>query len=191
MPKPWRLVATERLASVRVFRIRGDWAVSPRTGQVSRFTILEGREWVNVVPFTDEGGLVMVRQYRHGAREVTLEIPGGIVDDGERPARTAARELREETGYRARSIVPLGWCWPNPATQTNRLHSFLALGCRRVGRVQPDEREDLEPVLVPFARVPSLVAKGEIRHALVLAAFALLHSRQGPLVQGRRRRPVR
>ncbi|HET6204068.1 MAG TPA: NUDIX hydrolase [Planctomycetota bacterium] len=188
MPRPWRIVASEPLASVRVFRIRGDWAVSPRTGEVSRFTILEGREWVNVVALTDVGEIVMVRQYRHGAREVTLEIPGGIIDEGERPAQTAARELREETGYRARSIESLGWCWPNPATQTNRLHAFLALGCRRVGRVQPDPREDLEPVVVPFDRIPSLVAKGAIRHALVLAALSMLDSRESATPRPRRRR---
>ncbi|GAC1549517.1 MAG: hypothetical protein NVS3B10_12830 [Polyangiales bacterium] len=106
-------------------------------------------DWCNVVPLTDDGKVVLVRQHRWGTDAASLEIPGGIVDPGEAPLDAARRELREETGYDAGELVSLGAVDPNPALQGNRLHMFLARGCRPSGVGQQlDELEDCELVLL-------------------------------------------
>ncbi len=170
-PRPWPVVRSTPEADYRIFAVRRDRAVSPRTGREHPFIVLETPDWVNVVPVTRDGDAVMVRQYRHGLRQLTLEIPGGMVDAGEDPAESARRELLEETGYAPDRLVPLGWVHPQPAFQTNRCHTYLAVDCRRVTEPSPDAAEDLEVVLVPVASLPDRVAAGEITHGLVLAAL--------------------
>ena len=87
-------------------------------------------DWVNVIPVTPQGKVVVIRQYRHGTGEISLEIPGGVVDAGESHEETARRELLEETGYTAGEIIPIGRVAANPAIQDNHMHTFLALGAR-------------------------------------------------------------
>ena len=113
----------------------------------------------------------MVRQYRHGTREITLEIPGGLVEHQDNPEEGALRELSEETGYRAGSVVSLGYVHPNPAIQNNRCYTFLAENVYPSGGQQQDDREDIEVVLKPLLEIPSLIRTGAITHALVIAAF--------------------
>jgi 8-oxo-dGTP pyrophosphatase MutT (NUDIX family) len=113
----------------------------------------------------------MIRQYRHGSREVTLEIPGGLVDPGETPKKAAARELLEETGYDAEQWSKIGVVNPNPALFNNRCHTFLARNINRVRDPKPDQTEDIEVVLVPLAKIPRLILKGKIDHAMVITAF--------------------
>lgn len=143
------------------------------------FYLLRSPDWVNVIPLTDDGRVVLVRQYRVGPEELTLEVPGGVCDAGELPALAAARELREETGFEAREIVPLGFVHPNPAIQSNRCHSFLARGARRVADPTPEPFEQIEVELFALAEIPRLVREGAITHALVVSAFHLLSVARG------------
>ncbi|MHB8762771.1 MAG: NUDIX hydrolase, partial [Deferrisomatales bacterium] len=154
MPRPWPLVQSTVEGDYRIFTLRRDRAVSPRTGAEHDFIVLETRDWVNVIPVTPEGEVVMVRQYRHGVRGLTLEIPGGLVDreDGD-PAEAARRELLEETGYAARELVHLGTVDAQPAFQDNRCHTYLALDVVRVAEPAPDAGEDLRVERVPVAAV--------------------------------------
>jgi 8-oxo-dGTP pyrophosphatase MutT (NUDIX family) len=126
---------------------------------------------VNVVPVTGDGRVEMVRQWRHGTREVTLEIPGGIVDPGEAPAAAAAREMLEESGYGGGELIPIGSLSPNPALFTNRVHSFWARGVSRVAEIQNHGEEETVVELVPLADLDRRVREGDIQHALVIAAL--------------------
>ena len=170
-PHPWQIVETHDLEDCRVFRVRRSLARSPATGRVHPFFRLDAADWVNVVPVTKDGHVVMVRQYRIGADAVTLEIPGGIVDPGETPIEAAARELLEETGHRAERIEALGALNPNPALFGNRVHSFVARGVTPAALVRNGETEETVVELVPLAEIPERVRAGEIDHALVVAAF--------------------
>ena len=170
-PRPWELVETEELQKCKVFAVSRSMARSPLTGEIHPFFWIEADEWVNVVPITPEDEVVMVRQYRHGSREITLEIPGGIVDPGEAPAEAAARELLEETGYRAERVEAIGSVNPNPALFGNRCHTFLASGAVRVAEIQNTQLEETSVELVPVAEIPDRLRQGGIDHALVVAAL--------------------
>jgi len=170
-PKPWKLTASHPDKSYRVFSLRTDHAVSPRTGQEHEFFVVECPSWVNVIPLTPENKVVMVRQYRHGTRSITLEIPGGLVEDMDTPEETAIKELREETGYKASEMISLGSVHPNPAIQNNQCYTFLAKHVCLAGEQQQDEKEDIEVLLHPLSDIPRLIKEGEVTHSLVLAAF--------------------
>jgi len=170
-PLPWTLISSNRDKSYRIFDLRTDRACSPRTGQAHDFFVIESSPWVNIIPLTPDNDVVMVRQYRHGTREVTLELPGGLVERADSPASAALRELQEETGYGAAAVISLGAVHPNPAIQNNRCYSFLAENVYSTGIQKQDDQEDIAIVLEPLAEIPRLIRTGVITHALVIAAF--------------------
>ena len=183
-PKPWNILSSRRNQSYRIFEIRTDHARSPRTGGSYDFYILESRDWVNVIPLTSTGDVILIRQYRHGIRENTLEIPGGIVEPGDSPEQAARRELAEETGYLDRGMDYLGYVHPNPAFLNNRCHTFLAHDVRLNGEQDQDDKEDIEIVLHPLSDIPRLIRENEITHALVLAAFHRFYMESDPATRG-------
>lgn len=170
-PKPWKILSTHTDRSYRVFGLRKDRAVSPRTGKAYDFFSMESNPWVNVIPLTEDHQVVLVRQYRHGIRDLTLEIPGGLVDDGDTPEQAAWRELAEETGYGAEEMIPLGFVHPNPAIQNNKCFTFFAKNVLQVGEQDQDGGEDIEILLKPLSEIPGLIREGKITHSLVVVAF--------------------
>jgi 8-oxo-dGTP pyrophosphatase MutT (NUDIX family) len=170
-PPLWEVVESEMLQDCAVFRVRRDHARSPRTGQIHPFYGIEADGWVNVVPVTAAGEVVLVRQYRHGTREVTLEIPGGIIDPGENPDVAAEREMLEETGFGGGRLTPLGSVNPNPALFANRVHTFVAEGVEPRQAIQQVGTEETAVVLLPGGEVRNAIESGQIDHALVVVAL--------------------
>jgi ADP-ribose pyrophosphatase len=168
-PESWERVESKEIADCRVFKVREDFSVNG--DKRSSFFVLENPDWVNVVAVTKDGRVVLIEQYRHGAGEIVLEIPGGMVDGDEAPEAAARRELLEETGYSAAEFVLLGKSLPNPAIQNNTLYHYLALEAEKTEAVAFDEHENLVTGLAPLAEIPALIKSGRISHSLVVAAF--------------------
>ncbi len=173
-PKKWRKLASKPISDHRIFQLREDRVINPRTGTEHDVVVLECPDWVNIIALTPEREVVMVDQYRHGTETVELEIPGGMMDPGDTdPVATALRELQEETGYTgdAASARIIGECFANPAIMNNRVHTILVENCRRTHEVQLDAGEDLSTHLIPADDLPRLVKEQKIRHSTIVAAL--------------------
>jgi 8-oxo-dGTP pyrophosphatase MutT (NUDIX family) len=176
--KPWRRTETDRLHACRVFDLDRIRYVPPEGGDGRWYYVIDAPDWINVIPVAADGHVLMVRQFRFGIAQPTLEIPGGMCDGDEDPIEAAARELLEETGYRAGRIEEIGWVHPNPPIQNNRCHTYLARDLELDGSADADSDEQIEVVKVPLDEVPPMLVDGTITHALVLAAFQMFGLRR-------------
>jgi ADP-ribose pyrophosphatase len=164
--KPWKVLETSYFRP----RLRID-TCELSNGNLLDATIFEFRAWANILALTKSGEAVLVRQYRHGIRDVLWEFPGGVVEDGEDPLEGVKRELLEETGYAVSNIQQIGKVYPNPALQTNTLYCFLALDAEKVSGQSLDAGEDIEVQLVPLDELIGMAKRGEFPHALQLAVL--------------------
>ncbi len=181
-PDVWERVADAAVDHFRVFRVRRTRYRHARDRREGEFVVIESNDWVNVLALTEDDRLVMVRQFRFGVHDFTLEVPGGVIESGEDPVAAGLRELREETGFAGRNARLLAQVRPNPAIQANRCHLVLVEGCAPAAPAQLDPFEEIEVLLLPVDEVLARAERGEITHSLVIDALFYLRAwREGRL----------
>jgi 8-oxo-dGTP pyrophosphatase MutT (NUDIX family) len=173
----WKRLGSSTVVDDPWMRLTADRCELPGGRVIESYWVSHEKEWVHVFALDAAGCLVVVRQYRHAAGVVCMELPGGVVDDGEEPLAAAQRELQEETGYAADDWVYLGSLFANPARQTNRVHMFVAQSARPVSAQRLDATEDIMVDVLPLDRVHAAIQGGEFSQALHVASFyrALVH----------------
>jgi 8-oxo-dGTP pyrophosphatase MutT (NUDIX family) len=170
----WERTRSEPGPELKLFRTRFDWVRNPRNGHTVKATVLESRDWVNIVALTPDEKVVVVRQHRFGTGRLTTEIPAGIVETGEDSGTAAARELKEETGYTSDEWEYLGFVEPNPAFLDNRCHHWVARNVVRTASPEPDAGEDLQVFEMTLDEIRREIAGGRFLHSLAFTAMAHL-----------------
>ena len=171
--KPWKILESHYIHK----NVRIDKSELPNGMTIDGF-VLEYGDWATILALTKQQEVVLIRQYRHGAQKVILELPGGAMEteDGG-PMQSARRELLEETGYTSDNFIQIGCVSPNPANQTNLIYSFLALDAEKVDSQHLDDTEDIEVVLKPLEEVIRMAKNGELLQSMQVSTvfFALAY----------------
>ncbi len=163
----WKQLSSTYLFKDNWLTARKDRCEMPDGRIVDPYYVMEYPDWVNAVAFTDDGKVLMIRQYRHALGEVTLEIPGGCIDQEDAsPAEAIQRELLEETGYRFCKLTPLGIISANPSTNNNITHMFLAEGGEKIQRQHLDPNEEIEVISYSSEEVLQLLFEHKIMQSL-------------------------
>ncbi len=175
--KKWR-IEQERL--VRQYPIFSLFEMESTSGidecKKGSFVYLDCPDWVNVIAITSDQKIVLVEQYRHGIRDITLEIPGGLCEDGESILETGLRELEEETGYVGSRAELIGTIQPNPAYQNNLCHTIVVYDVQRIAEQNLDEHEEIRVHLFPLDSIHELVGARKIQNAMVISALYFFHN---------------
>jgi len=186
-PQRWQKLGRRSLAVTRILELTLTGFRHPGRATEREFVVIDAPDWVNVVALTPAHQLVLVRQFRYGSDEFSLEVPGGVIDAGEDPLAAGVRELREETGFTGGAPVRLGTVHPNPAMQSNRCHLILIPDARPTEALEWDGDEEFEILTVPVEEAYARAYRGEITHAMALDALLLFRPhwerlRTGPAV---------
>jgi 8-oxo-dGTP pyrophosphatase MutT (NUDIX family) len=170
-PARWEKIGQTTLAKTRVLDLHSVRLRHPRRQVERDFVVIAPADWCNVIALTPDGQLVLVRQFRFGIHEFSLEIPGGIIEAGEDPVIAGLRELREETGYTGQNARLLATVHPNPAIQNNRCHLVLVENATANGPQEWDHDEEIEVVTAPVDDVLVWAREGKITHSLVICGL--------------------
>lgn len=168
----WKILSSEYLFKDLWFKVRRDRCESPSGKIIDPYYVYEFPTWVAAVPITEDGKVIMVKQYRHALGEVGIELPGGCVDDTDKSFEDAiARELLEETGYTFSSYEYLGKISANPSTNTNLLHMFLARGGKKTADQKLDANEEIEVVFLTMDELKQLVRENKIVQSMHISCI--------------------
>jgi ADP-ribose pyrophosphatase len=169
--KKWNKDKEELVSLGRIFSYHSAKAKAPDGSVSGDFDVLHFADWVNIVALTKDDEIILIKQYRVGNDDVTIETPGGAFEMGEDPLDTAKREMLEETGYESKNWEKLTAINPNPAFMTNKLHIFLALDCELTSPQNLDELEDIEVFTCPISELHEMIKADKIDHSLVITAL--------------------
>ena len=170
-PARWKKTADTKLVRTRVFDLHRTRFHHPARAVARDFVVIHPPDWVNILALTPDHQLVLVKQFRFGIEKFSLEIPGGMMEAGEKPAATALRELREETGFVGKRARLLGSVHPNPAIQSNRCHFVFVEEAVATAAMEWDEDEEIAITTRPVDEVLALARTGWITHGLVRDAL--------------------
>jgi ADP-ribose pyrophosphatase len=162
----WKVLESEYLHKKPWLTIRKDKCELPNGKIVPAFYVNEYPDWVNALCITEDGKVVMVKQYRHGIDSIEIELPGGVSEEGESPEEAVKRETLEETGYEFSKVKYLGKICANPSTTNNFMHMFLATGGKKVAEQKLDDTEDVEVELLSMEEVKQLVRDNKMAQSL-------------------------
>ena len=165
----WTEIEKKEVLKTVVFTVNEVVSRGP-DGTEGKYIVMDAPDWVIVVPEIN-GNFIMVKQWRHGNRSLSIEFPGGVINQGEKPEDAAKREMEEETGYKAGKLVYLGCANPNPALMTNRVHFFAAEDLVSTGIQHLDKDEFLEYGKIPVEEVYEKIGNEEYPHALMMSAL--------------------
>ena len=178
-----KTLSSEYLFNDLWFRVRKDAYQSPSGKIVDPYYVYEFPTWVTAVPVTEDGKIIMLHQYRHALGEICIELPGGCVDDEDKSLEDAmARELLEETGYSFTSYEYLGKISPNPSTNNNLMHMFLARGGKLTGKQNLDKNEEIEIEIMTMSEVKKLLKENKIVQSMHVACLLYGLERIGEIV---------
>lgn len=172
MIEKWNTIHKEELENLKIFKLQKIRRQNPKWIKQSDFYVLESPTWVNIIPLTRDNKIILVEQYRHGIDDITLEIPGGLVEINEEPIIAAKRECTEETGYSSIEEPELiGINLPNPAFLDNKCYSYLWKNCSKTNIQELDSNEDIEIHELKINEIKSMINNKKIMHSLTLTAF--------------------
>ena len=178
----WKTLSSEYLFNDLWFKVRKDKCVTPQGKIVDPYYVYEFPTWVTAVAITEEGKIILERQYRHALGETCIEIPGGCVDDTDTSFEEAIkRELLEETGYSFSSFEYLGKISANPSTNSNLMHMFLAKGGKKVASQELDHNEEIEIELATAEELKQMLKENKIIQAMHVTCIMYALERIGEL----------
>ena len=168
----WKILSSEYLFRDTWLTARKDICEAPDGKIIDPYYVIEFPEWVTALAISEDNKVIMIRQYRHAIEEICLELPGGCVDDTDKTFQDAiARELLEETGYSFKHYEYLGKISPNPSTNNNWMHMYLATGGKKTHQQKLDENESIDVELYSMDELKNLLSQNKIIQAMHVACI--------------------
>ena len=172
--KKWKIISQETVCDFKLFKFYKRDLLNQRKNSHHHFYIMDTADWVNIVPVTPEGNIILVKQYRAGIDSVTIETPGGVIDKNDpSPIEAAKRELEEETAYRAAKVTQFATIDPNPSFMANKCYFILAEDVKHTGKINFDPGEDIDTIEMSKEEIKKAIKTGVISHAVTIAALEM------------------